>query len=63
MIMGEEELERFLLAHHPEFLRILEEGERNIRETGGIPHVQFWAEVEQEVTERETMRKALAGGE
>jgi hypothetical protein len=45
---GEEELERFLLAHNPRFLKILEEGERNIRETGGIPHEQFWAKVEQE---------------
>lgn len=44
----EEDLERFLLAHNPKFMKILEDAERNIRETGGIPHEQFWAEVEQE---------------
>jgi prevent-host-death family protein len=44
----EEDLERFLLAHNPKFMKILEDAERNIRETGGIPHEQFWTEVERE---------------
>lgn len=42
----EEELERMILAHSPKFQKILKTGKKQIRETGGIRHEDFWREVE-----------------
>ena len=43
-----DELERLLLAHSPKFQALLDKSRRQIEETGGIPHEQFWREVEAE---------------
>jgi prevent-host-death family protein len=48
----DEDLERLLLAHSPKFQAILEKSRRQIEETGGIPHDQFWREVEAENRKR-----------
>jgi prevent-host-death family protein len=47
-VTDEDELERLVLAHSPKFQAILDKSRRQIQETGGIPHEQFWQEVEAE---------------
>src|SRR2546423_926568 len=44
-ITDDDELERLLLAHSPKFQALLGKSRRQIEETGGIPHDQFWREV------------------
>jgi prevent-host-death family protein len=48
-----DELERLALANSRRFQTILQEAREQIRATGGIPHDDFWREVEAEST-RET---------
>lgn len=48
----QEELERMILAHSPKFQKILRAGKKQIRETGGIRHEDFWREVEAETQQR-----------
>ena len=40
-----EELERLVLAYTPRFRRLLDDAERRIKESGGVPHDTFWASV------------------
>src|SRR5712671_6622293 len=47
-VTDEDELERLLLAHSPKFQALLDKSRRQIEETGGIPHDQFWREVKAE---------------
>jgi prevent-host-death family protein len=47
-VTDEDELERLLLAHSPKFQALLDKSRRKIEQTGGIPHDQFWREVEVE---------------
>jgi prevent-host-death family protein len=44
-VTDDDELERLLLAHSPKFQALLDKSRRQIEETGGIPHDQFWREV------------------
>src|SRR2546430_12761230 len=43
-VTDEDELERLILAHSPKFQALLDKSRRQIEETGGIPHDQFWRE-------------------
>jgi prevent-host-death family protein len=47
-VTDDDELERLVLAHSPKFQALLNKSRRQIEETGGIPHEQFWREVEAE---------------
>jgi prevent-host-death family protein len=47
-VTDEEELERLVLAHSPKFQALLDKSRRQIEETGGIPHDEFWRQVEAE---------------
>jgi prevent-host-death family protein len=47
-VTDEDELERLVLAHSPKFQALLDQSRRRIEDTGGIPHEQFWREVEAE---------------
>ena len=47
-IEDEEELERLVLAYTPKFQGILAAARKQIRETGGIAHEEFWQELEAE---------------
>jgi prevent-host-death family protein len=47
-VTDDDELERLVLAHSPRFQAILNESRRQIDQTGGIPHRQFWHKVEAE---------------
>jgi prevent-host-death family protein len=59
-VTDEEELERLVLAHSPKFQALLEKSRRQIDESGGIPHDQFWREVE--VESRKSSGKNGRGG-
>src|SRR5438270_13409877 len=50
-VTDDAELERLVLAHSPKFQALLDESRRQIEETGGIPHEQFWGELEAESRE------------
>src|SRR2546430_2722954 len=47
-VTDDDELERLVLAHSPKFQALLDKSRRQIEKTGGIPHEQFWREVEAE---------------
>ena len=59
-VRDEDELERLVLAHSPKFQAILDKSRRQIEETGGIPHDEFWRQVEAET--REAVGKGRRGG-
>jgi len=44
----EEELERIILAYSPKFQSLLEKSRKQIQDKGGIPHQDFWKEVERQ---------------
>lgn len=46
----EEELERLLLAYSPRLRKILSAARNQIQSTGGIPHGEFWKEMEKKVS-------------
>jgi prevent-host-death family protein len=46
----DDKLERLTLAYSRRFQAILQEARAQIRATGGIPHDDFWREVEAETT-------------
>src|SRR5437660_12911231 len=58
-VTDEDELERLILAHSPKFQAILDKSRRQIEQTGGIPHEQYWREME--VESRAAKRKSLGG--
>jgi prevent-host-death family protein len=43
-----EDLEHLLLANNAEFMQLLDQADRRISETGGIPQEQFWKQVKEE---------------
>jgi prevent-host-death family protein len=46
-MQDEDEVERMILAYSPKFQRILQTAERQIQAGHGIPHKEFWQEIEQ----------------
>jgi len=48
-VTDEDELERLVLAYSPKFQAILQASREEIDKMGGIPHEQFWQEVEAEI--------------
>ena len=42
----ESELERLVLAYSPRFRGILAAARKQIHETGGVPHDEFWHDIE-----------------
>lgn len=47
-VSDDDELERLVLAYSPKFQALLDKSRRQIEESGGIPHDQFWQEVKAE---------------
>lgn len=45
-VTDEEEIERVILAYSPKFQGLLQAARKEIRETGGMGHDDFWQEVE-----------------
>lgn len=56
-VTDEDELDRLVLAHSPKFRALLDHSRRQIEESGGIPHDQFWRELEAETSERSAKGK------
>lgn len=47
-VVDDDEVEQLILAYSPKFRAILQEARREIAETGGIPHDEFWRQVDEE---------------
>lgn len=56
-VTDDDELERLVLAHSPKFQALLDKSRRQIEETGGISHEQFWRQVKAEALERSAKGK------
>jgi prevent-host-death family protein len=56
-VADDDELERLVLAHSPKFQALLDKSRRQIEQTGGIPHEQFWREVKAENVARSAKGK------
>jgi len=41
----DDDLDTLVLAHNPRFMQMLEQARERVRQTGGIPHKEFWARV------------------
>jgi prevent-host-death family protein len=50
-VTDDDELERLILSYSPEFQSLLNAAKKQIQETGGIPHEEFWREMEAEEPE------------
>lgn len=50
-VADDDELERLVLAHSPKFQALLDKSRQQIEDTGGIPHDQFWREVNTDARE------------
>ncbi len=48
-MQDEDEIERMILAYSPKFQRILQTAEQQIRDGQGVPHKEFWQEIEKEL--------------
>lgn len=46
----DDEIERLALSRSRRVQEILEEARRQVRESGGIPHEEFWSQIEAEPT-------------
>src|ERR1700752_4840024 len=65
-VTDDDELERLVLAHSPKFRALLDKSRRQIEDTGGIPHDQFWQGVKAEArksahTDESGKRRAKRG--
>jgi prevent-host-death family protein len=54
-VADDDELERLVLAHSPKFQTLLDKSQRQIDQTGGIPHDQFWRDVSAEGRKQATI--------
>jgi prevent-host-death family protein len=45
-VNDEDELDRLILAYSPRFRSILDAARRQIREETGVPHDEFWGDLE-----------------
>jgi prevent-host-death family protein len=56
-VTDEDELDRLVLAYSPKFRGILDAARQRIRGGKGIPHEDFWEEVESPPNRKERSRK------
>lgn len=56
-ITDEDELDRLVLAYSPKFRGILDAARQRIRDGQGIPHEDFWEEVERPEKRKPRSRK------
>src|SRR4051794_17617298 len=47
-VIDEDEIEGLMLAYSPRFRAILQAAREEIKQTGGIPHDEFWRQVDAE---------------
>src|SRR5262245_64882945 len=60
-VTDDDELERLVLAHSPKFQALLDKSRRQIERTGGIPHDQFWRDVEAKSRKPATKNRQSGG--
>jgi prevent-host-death family protein len=48
-VTDEEEIERLIMGYSPKFQSILDRGRQQIKDDSGIPHEDFWKELEAEM--------------
>ncbi|MBI2503237.1 MAG: type II toxin-antitoxin system Phd/YefM family antitoxin [Candidatus Latescibacteria bacterium] len=60
-IVDEDELEGLLLAYSPKFQALLRTARQEIQATGGIPHDEFWQQVDAEYAKAPASPKRRAG--
>ena len=53
-IVDEDELDGLLLAYSPKFRTILQAAREEIQHTGGIPHDEFWQQIDEEYSDKGT---------
>jgi prevent-host-death family protein len=58
-ISDEDEIEHLILADSLKFRALLDAVEQRIRETGGIPHEEFWKAIEAETSWRRYQGESL----
>lgn len=56
-VEDEDDLERLLMANNAELMTLLDEADRRISATGGIPHEEFWTRVECEAQTQQSATK------
>ena len=59
-VTDDEELERLIMAHSPRLRQLLDQAASRVRQDGGIPHDQFWAQVDAEAVEQDRAKKPEA---
>jgi prevent-host-death family protein len=50
-VTDDDELERLIMAHSPRLRQLLDEAASRVKSGDGIPHDQFWAQVDAEAAE------------
>lgn len=58
-VVDEDELDGLLLAYSPKFRAILQTARAEIIKTGGIPHDEFWQQVDAEYDDEGTDQVAV----
>lgn len=61
-VVDEDELDGLLLAYSPKFRAILQAGREEIKATGGIPHDEFWQQMDAELAPAPTNGQPPADG-
>jgi prevent-host-death family protein len=57
-IVDENELEGLILAYSPKFQALLRAARQELQATGGIPHEEFWRQVDAEYDEAPAPRRS-----
>lgn len=58
-VTDEEEVERLLLSHSPQFQAILQAGKKQIKERRSMRHEEFWRRVEAKEPDETATRKRV----
>jgi prevent-host-death family protein len=61
-VQDEDEIERLLMAYSPKLRAILDKSRDEIRKGRGVPHEQFWAELESDANKGKRRRSAPRRG-
>ena len=57
-VANDEDMERLLMANNAELMKLLDEADRRISASGGIPHDAFWGSIrEQSKTRRPSAKR------
>lgn len=60
-VIEEDEIEGLLLAYSPKFRAILQAARDEIKQTGGIPHDEFWRQVDADYEDSPGSGQSISG--